>query len=179
MLLWCLLWMTEGFKQRTNHQPITCISHLNNKKAAKRVGAPPAFYPKLLADANLLGLPLSGNAAEAALAGAAGDAAAFDEAYARAAALLGGRPTKHMLFMAARAMSERGDVARALRAAREFEAAGGGALPPALAKLVEELRARRRDEAQRRREERQKAQQQPAGGEGAADSGEQQAAPAE
>ena len=168
----------------SNHLPYPLLSpHPHKKtKAAKRVGAPPVFYPKLLADANLLGLPLSGNAAEAVLAGAAGDAAAFDEAYARAAALLGGRPTKHMLFMAARAMSERGDVSRALRAAREFEAAGGGALPPALAKLVEELRARRSDEARRRREERQKAQQeqQPAGGEQReAGGGEQQAAPAE
>lgn len=109
-------------------------------QAAKRVGAPPAFYLGLLSDANALGLPVSAHLAEAALQAAASDAAAFDAAWLHALAHLG-NPSRHMVFLAVRSLAARGGggVAAALALAAEAEAAGGG-LSPSVVKFVAQLR---------------------------------------
>ncbi|GBF99467.1 hypothetical protein Rsub_12135 [Raphidocelis subcapitata] len=111
-------------------------------QAAKRVGSPAGFHPALLENAHALGVPLSAHAVEAALqACAAADdgGAAFDSAWVLARAHMA-RPSKHMVFVAARALAARGRPGDAARAVREFQAAGGE-VAPSLAKLLAEVEA--------------------------------------
>ncbi|KAI8462981.1 MAG: hypothetical protein J3K34DRAFT_497518, partial [Monoraphidium minutum] len=105
-------------------------------QAAKRVQAPGSFYVELLERAAALGLPMSANLAEAALAACSApeEGPAFDAAWVLARAQLP-RPSRHMVYQAMRSLAARGRPADAAAAAR----GAGAELAPAAARLLPEL----------------------------------------
>jgi hypothetical protein len=107
-------------------------------QAGQRVGAPAAFYARLLEHAPALGMPVSCNLAEAALQACGADGGAFDAAWVHAQVLVPGGASKRMVAFAMRSLAARGRPADAVWVADQFTG-GGGELAPSVAKLRDEL----------------------------------------